>query len=160
MDLPSLLMAGSLDTLTSYFSVAFLVIFLPVSVVVYAVIPQKARKYFLLIASFAFFWLISGQLIAYLCLIIMGVHYFGLWLDRIQTQKSAALKAVPKEEKKALKKVYLHRSRRVLLFAAVLQSSVVCRRTYDRRSACNQILTVFYNKCKFAVIAFEYSDSV
>lgn len=51
MDLPSLLMAGSLDTLTSYFSVAFLVIFLPVSVVVYAVIPQKARKYFLLIAS-------------------------------------------------------------------------------------------------------------
>lgn len=151
MDLPSLLMAGSLDTLTSYFSVAFLVIFLPVSVVVYAVIPQKARKYFLLIASFAFFWLISGQLIAYLCLIIMGVHYFGLWLDRIQTQKSAALKAVPKEEKKALKKIYLHRSRRVLLFAAVL---------YDRRSACNQILTVFYNKCKFAVIAFEYSDSV
>lgn len=151
MDLPSLLMAGSLDTLTSYFSVAFLAIFLPVSVVVYAVIPQKARKYFLLIASFAFFWLISGQLIAYLCLIIMGVHYFGLWLDRIQTQKSAALKAVPKEEKKALKKVYLHRSRRVLLFAAVLN---------DRRSACNQILTVFYNKCKFAVIAFEYSDSV
>ena len=60
MDLPSLLMAGSLDTLTSYFSVAFLVIFLPVSVVVYAVIPQRARKYFLLIASFAFFWLISG----------------------------------------------------------------------------------------------------
>lgn len=55
MDLPSLLMAGSLDTLTSYFSVAFLAIFLPVSVVVYAVIPQKARKYFLLIASFAFF---------------------------------------------------------------------------------------------------------
>ena len=44
MDLPSLLMAGSLDTLTSYFSVAFLAIFLPVSVVVYAVIPQKARN--------------------------------------------------------------------------------------------------------------------
>lgn len=44
MDLPSLLMAGSLDTLTSYFSVAFLAIFLPVSVVVYAVIPQKARQ--------------------------------------------------------------------------------------------------------------------
>lgn len=151
MDLPSLLMAGSLDTLTSYFSVAFLVIFLPVSVVVYAVIPQRARKYFLLIASFAFFWLISGQLIAYLCLIIMGVHYFGLWLDRIQTQKSAALKAVPKEEKKALKKG---------ISPPQSQSSVVCRRTYDRRSACNQILTVFYNKCKFAVIAFEYSDSV
>lgn len=51
MDLPSLLMAGSLDTLTSYFSVAFLAIFLPVSVVVYAVIPQKARKYFCLLQA-------------------------------------------------------------------------------------------------------------
>ena len=92
MDLPSLLMAGSLDTLTSYFSVAFLVIFLPVSVVVYAVIPQRARKYFLLIASFAFFWLISGQLIAYLCLIIMGVHYFGLWLVKNSNAKKCGAK--------------------------------------------------------------------
>ena len=55
MDFPSLLMAGSLDTLTSYFSVAFLVLFLPVTIVVYAVIPQRARKYMLLIASFIFF---------------------------------------------------------------------------------------------------------
>ena len=47
MDLPSLLMAGSLDTLTSYFSVAFLAIFLPVSVVVYAVIPQKVDCLFM-----------------------------------------------------------------------------------------------------------------
>ena len=49
MDLPSLLMAGSLDTLTSYFSVAFLAIFLPVSVVVYAVIPQKRESIFCLL---------------------------------------------------------------------------------------------------------------
>lgn len=51
MDLPSLLMAGSLDTLTSYFSVAFLVIFLPVSVVVYAVIPQKQESIFCLLQA-------------------------------------------------------------------------------------------------------------
>lgn len=120
MDLPSLLMAGSLDTMTSYFSIAFLVFFLPVCIVVYSVIAQAARRYFLLFASFAFFWFISGQLISYLFLTILAVHYFGIWLDRIQTQRSAALKAVPKEEKKALKKAYLHRSRLVLLFAAVL----------------------------------------
>ena len=35
MDLPSLLMAGSLDTLTSYFSVAFLAIFLPKTMLFY-----------------------------------------------------------------------------------------------------------------------------
>lgn len=104
MDLPSLLMVGSLDTLTSYFSVAFLVMFLPVSVVVYAVIPQRARRYFLLIASFAFFWLISGELISYLILIIMGVHYFGLWLDRIQTQKMRRSRLCLKRRKRLLKR--------------------------------------------------------
>lgn len=46
MDLPSLLMAGSLDTLTSYFSVAFLVMFLPVSVVVYACYTAESEKVF------------------------------------------------------------------------------------------------------------------
>ena len=54
MDLPSLLMAGSLDTLTSYFSERFLPFFCPVSVVVYAVIPQKARKYFLAYCKLCF----------------------------------------------------------------------------------------------------------
>lgn len=54
MDLPSLLMAGSLDTLTSYFSVAFLAIFLPVSVVVYAVIPQKQESIFCLLQVLLF----------------------------------------------------------------------------------------------------------
>ena len=52
MDLPSLLMAGSLDTLTSYFSVAFLAIFLPVSVVVYA---AKSKKVFSAYCKFCFF---------------------------------------------------------------------------------------------------------
>lgn len=46
MDLPSLLMAGSLDTLTSYFSVAFLAIFLPVSVCCVCRHSAKSKKVF------------------------------------------------------------------------------------------------------------------
>lgn len=125
MDLSALLMAGSFDTMTSYFAVIFLVAFLPICIIVYSIIPQKTKKYFLLFASMVFFWLVSGQLIVYLILTIMSVHYFGIWLDRIQGKRNAAVKAAPKEERKALKKVFLHQSRLVLLFAAVIHIGVL-----------------------------------
>lgn len=51
MDLPSLLMAGSLDTLTSYFSVAFLVLFLPVSVVVMLSFRKEQESIFCLLQA-------------------------------------------------------------------------------------------------------------
>lgn len=125
MDLSALLMAGRFDTMTSYFAVIFLVAFLPICIMVYSIIPQKTKKYFLLFASMVFFWLVSGQLIVYLILTIMSVHYFGIWLDRIQGKRNAAVKAAPKEERKALKKVFLHQSRLVLLFAAVIHIGVL-----------------------------------
>lgn len=125
MDLSALLMAGSFDTMTSYFAVIFLVAFLPICIIVYSIIPQKTKKYFLLFASMVFFWMVSGQLIVYLILTIMSVHYFGIWLDRIQGKRNAAVKAAPKEERKALKKVFLHQSRLVLLFAAVIHIGVL-----------------------------------
>lgn len=125
MDLSALLMAGRFDTMTSYFAVIFLVAFLPIYIIVYSIIPQKTKKYFLLFASMVFFWLVSGQLIVYLILTIMSVHYFGIWLDRIQGKRNAAVKAAPKEERKALKKVFLHQSRLVLLFAAVIHIGVL-----------------------------------
>lgn len=125
MDLSALLMAGRFDTMTSYFAVIFLVAFLPICIIVYSIIPQKTKKYFLLFASMVFFWLVSGQLIVYLILTIMSVHYFGIWLDRIQGKRNAAVKAAPKEERKALKKVFLHQSRLVLLFAAIIHIGVL-----------------------------------
>lgn len=125
MDLSALLMAGRFDTMTSYFAVIFLVAFLPICIIVYSIIPQKTKKYFLLFASMVFFWLVSGQLIVYLILTIMSVHYFGIWLDRIQGKRNTAVKAAPKEERKALKKVFLHQSRLVLLFAAVIHIGVL-----------------------------------
>lgn len=125
MDLSALLMAGRFDTMTSYFAVIFLVAFLPICIIVYSIIPQKTKKYFLLFASMVFFWMVSGQLIVYLILTIMSVHYFGIWLDRIQGKRNAAVKAAPKEERKALKKVFLHQSRLVLLFAAVIHIGVL-----------------------------------
>ena len=51
MSLSSVLLAGRFSAMTSYFSIAFLLVFLPVSILLYLVMPQRAKKYTLLAVS-------------------------------------------------------------------------------------------------------------
>ena len=134
MSLSSLLLAGKYKSMTSYFSLAFLVGFLPISIVTYFFVPQKAKKYVLLVFSMAFFWLISGKLIAYLLLTVISVHWFGLWLERLKNESSAAAKTIPKEEKEERKKIkskYRTKMRAVLCFAVLLHIGVLVMLKYS-----------------------------
>ena len=119
MQFSSLLFAGGLDDMTSFSSMSYLVIFLPVCLVLYALMPARAKKYFLLIASFAFYWLVSGTLIIYLILSIFSVHYFGLWLDRINAEKKATLAGCEREQKKEIKAKFQRKGRLALFLAAL-----------------------------------------
>lgn len=134
MSLSSLLLAGRYKSMTSYFSLAFLVGFLPISIVTYFFVPQKAKKYVLLVFSMAFFWLISGKLIAYLLLTVISVHWFGLWLERLKNESSAAAKTIPKEEKEERKKIkskYRTKMRAVLCFAVLLHIGALVMLKYS-----------------------------
>lgn len=131
MQLSTLFLGGRYDTMTSYFSIAFLVIFLPVCLILYSLLPQKLRKYFLLAASYGFFWLVSGKLVIYLLLTTLSIHYFGLWLDRIHRTRNEAVKGVEKAERKEIKKRFLKQSRWVLVFAIVLHIGVLLTLKYS-----------------------------
>ncbi len=131
MQLSTLFLGGRYDTMTSYFSIAFLVIFLPVCLILYSLLPQKLRKYFLLAASYGFFWLVSGKLVIYLLLTTLSIHYFGLWLDRIHRARNEAVKGVEKAERKEIKKRFLKQSRWVLAFAIVLHIGVLLTLKYS-----------------------------
>lgn len=100
MELSSLFLAGKGSALTSFFSTAFLVVFLPFCLVVYSLMPRRRKKYFLLAADCAFFWLISGKLLVYLLLTALSMHYFGLWLDKIQSETKLLLAQTEKAERK------------------------------------------------------------
>ena len=100
MELSSLFLAGKGSALTSFFSTAFLVVFLPFCLVVYSLMPRRGKKYFLLAADCAFFWLISGKLLVYLLLTALLMHYFGLWLDKIQSETKLLLAQTEKAERK------------------------------------------------------------
>lgn len=120
MQFSSFLFAGGLSEMTSFSSLAYLALFLPLSLVLYALMPARAKKYFLLVLSFAFYWLISGKLIIYLLLSIFSVHYFGLWLDRLNNEKKDALASCEREQRKQLKNKFQKKSRLALFLAAAV----------------------------------------
>mgnify|MGYP001022283022 CR=1 FL=1 len=125
MSLSSLLFAGKGGSLTSFFSLAYFAGFLPICLIVYSLMPKAWKKYFLLLVSYSFFWLISGKLLAYLILSTFSIHYFGLWLDRIQNQMHAVLAATDKENRKAVKKAFISRQRAVVLLAVFLHIGIL-----------------------------------
>ena len=107
--------------LTSYFSLAYLAIFLPIVIVIYWLMPHKARRWTLLISSYVFFWLISGKLTVFLLITTLSMYLFGLWLDKLNVKRKAAAKlANDRAEKKAIKKAYQTRQRWVIFFASVV----------------------------------------
>lgn len=120
-----------------FFSFDYIVIFLPICLLIYVLTPQKARRYMLLALSFGFYWLVSGKLIIYLLLSIFSAHYFGLWLDRIISKRTEALKEAEKEQRKEIKKAYQRRSRGVLALAAALHLGTLLVLKYSAFAAAN-----------------------
>lgn len=135
--LSSLISGSGAPELTSFFSFDYIVIFLPICLLIYALTPQKARRYMLLALSFGFYWLVSGKLIIYLLLSIFSAHYFGLWLDRIISKRTEALKEAEKEQRKEIKKAYQRRSRGVLALAAALHLGTLLVLKYSAFAAAN-----------------------
>lgn len=137
MELSSLFLAGKGSALTSFFSTAFLVVFLPFCLVVYSLMPRRGKKYFLLAADCAFFWLISGKLLVYLLLTALSMHYFGLWLDKIQLETKLLLAQTEKAERKTVRKRQQAVQHWILLLAVILHIGVLFALKYSGFAATN-----------------------
>ena len=85
-----------------YCSVAFLGVFLPLTLLFYCVIPRRKRWLVLLIASYIFFWSLSGKLLIYLLFSTFSIHHFGLWFDKLYKDRQVAIATEDKEEKKLI----------------------------------------------------------
>lgn len=116
--LRALFYAADFGKLTSFFSSQYLLLFLPAAIVLYALSPKSCRRYSLLLASLAFFFLISRRYIIYLLINIVLIWFFGLWLDKLLRLRDAEVKAAEKPQRKAIKEKWLIRSRYVLGLAA------------------------------------------
>ena len=132
MPLSNILGAGKLVSMTSLFAPAFFALFLPFCIITYALVPKKLKKFFLLVASYGFFWFVSGTLVIYLAATTLSMHYFGIWLDYTQGKMKSAMSQAEKEIKKVVKKRYITRQRYIVLMAVSLNIGVLLLLKYSK----------------------------
>jgi len=111
--------------MNSFFSILYIAVFLPITVILYNAFSKKYRPAILLLASYVFFFCISGKLLIYLLFSTLSVHHIGLWLANIQTERKQKLSEAEKTEKKEIKAQYQKKQRRVVLFGVLLHLGIL-----------------------------------
>lgn len=117
--------------MASYFSPQYLALLLPITVCLYAVTPQRVRRVILLLASYLFFWAVSGSLIVYLLFSTLSIHHLGLWLNLIQENSKRALAQAEAEQRKALKARAQKEKRCIILLAVVIHIGLLLTLKYS-----------------------------
>lgn len=111
--------------MTSYFSLLYLLVFLPAVTLLYQILPQRHRWKVLLGASYLFFWSVSGKLLLFLVFSTCSIHYFGLWMSNLQNERDRLLSEAEKQEKKAVKAKYQKKLRQIVTVAVLSQILVL-----------------------------------
>lgn len=106
--------------MSSYISVAYLALFLPVVIICYCLLPKRFRPLVLLLSSYGLFWIISGKLLAYLLLSTISIHYFGLWLTLLQRERDDCFADPQGSSKKEIRARYMKKQRLVIAFGVIL----------------------------------------
>ncbi len=97
---------------SSYYSIAYLALFLPIVIILYTVMPKKVRWLVLLLSSWWFFWCVSGKLLVYILLSSLSIHHGGIWLSLLQKERDSLMEtAADKERKKELRSLYRRKQR-------------------------------------------------
>lgn len=103
----------------------YFLLFLPLTVLAYQLAPHRHRWKVLLLASWFFFWSISGKLLLYLIVSSGSIHHFGLWMDCVMEERKAAVRGLPRPERKAVKAEYQARLFSIVVLGAGVQLGVL-----------------------------------
>lgn len=131
--------------MTSYCSLAYLLIFLPAVMIVYSVTPKKHRWIALLAANYVFFWCFSGKLLGFLLFSTLSVHHFGLWLARLKEECKVQCQGKEKEEKRTVKAKFQKRQSKVIFLAVVIHVGILAVLKYTPFFGTN--LNLLLEKC-------------
>lgn len=110
--------------MTSYFSLTFFLVFLPVTALAYSAMPQKARWTVLLAASYLFYWCLSGALIGFIAASTVSVYLCGRRMTSLLRARNAAL-AEAQTGKRKIKNDCKKRMRRVLAAGIVFNLAML-----------------------------------
>lgn len=114
----------------SYESATYLVIFLPLVLLAYQLTPKKGRWIVLLLASYGFFWMISGILVLYLIGTTAFTYGIGVWISKIRSRCETVTQELKGKEKSAVKKQYKKKEKTVLIIGIVAVLAVLVSLKY------------------------------
>ena len=116
----------------NYCAPTFFLLFLPLTALAYQLVPQRQRWMVLLVASYLFFWSISGKLLVHLLCSTVSMHHFGLWLDSVLREQSEQLHDMPRRKRKRVRKRYAKRLRAIVGVGVCLQIGLLILLKYTR----------------------------
>ena len=105
--------------MNSYFHLKYIFIFLPVLIIIYNFIPKKIKPLVLLIASYIFFYIISGKLIIFIILSSLSIYLAGLLMDKKNKERDRKLSETAKEYKKDVKEKYKRKKKLILVLTII-----------------------------------------
>lgn len=108
----------------NYLSILYLFLFLPLTVIIYHIVKKKYKWRVLLLASYIFFFLISGNLLIYLLFTTLSIHHFGMWLEKIDGECGKVLNETV-EDKKEIKEQFKRKKRKVLFLGILIQVGIL-----------------------------------
>lgn len=131
MDFFSYPFTGTYSGLTTFFSLEYLILFLPLCLLLYFFFPSKSKKYLLLFLSYLFFWLVSGKLVVYLFASTLFAFGFGRVLEKIKSKRDDTLKSTEKQQRKKVKQSFQRKSRIALGIAIMLHIGLLLTLKYS-----------------------------
>lgn len=104
----------------TYCDLLFLLVFMPATIILYNIFPQKHRGKILLLASYIFFLSISGKLIIYLLATTLLIYVSGLIIKKLKSKMENAKNGLNKEEKKKVVALYTKRQKSIVFITVIL----------------------------------------
>lgn len=130
----------------SYFSAIFFGVLLPITIILYNILPQKHRWKVLLLVSYVFFWMISGKLLIYLIISTISIYLTGLKILSLQNKRDEIINNIDKEQKKEIKEIYKKKTRKIAWIGALFNIGIllVVKYTGFTISNINEVLKLFH----------------
>ncbi len=117
--------------MSSYFTITFITLFLPLVALVHTLAPQRARGVVLLIASYVFIYIMSGWTILYLVATTLVTYGVAQLMGKLQAQRDEHLKAT-KKGKRAIKEACKTKTKRLMIVGILCNLGVLIVLNYLR----------------------------
>ena len=118
--------------MSSFKFLGYICLFLPAVMLAYHLAPQKFRWAVLLAASYIFFIIDSGVLLAYLLISTLVVYLCALWIEKYKGQEKESLRAAAsKEEKKLIKSAFARKKNLIAALALAINFGIIAVLKYS-----------------------------